>query len=120
MHFERIPFDNIVPGPIRHDALHPDTLRRASAVWQAIGAYLPSPTFADFEMQLRRDVLPEQEVSVWERILGGFTRYRELHPDTIHAKLKQIAVASMCLVSCLDEYPGLNETEIQDLKDCFI
>jgi hypothetical protein len=73
-HFSPIKLSNIDAGPIRHATLPEWFLERVTAYKAKLGNVEPSTiekTLQDFQ----RDVNPERELEVWERITDAYVMY---------------------------------------------
>lgn len=77
---ERIDLSQLRPGPIRHESLPPELLKRICAVYTLIGAYL-NLNLEEFEIGFMRDAHPEREVEVWCRIARAWLRYHKQFTD---------------------------------------
>lgn len=80
------------PGPIRNEFLPPELLEQVQAVYDVIGRYLDT-TLEQFEINLMRDMFPEDEVAIWCSITAAWIAYHEQHlgderlPDEDEKKL---------------------------------
>ena len=80
------------PGPIRNESLSPELLEQVQAMYGVIGPYLGT-TLEQFEINLMRDMHPEDEVAIWCSITAAWLDYHEkylgddLLPDENEKKL---------------------------------
>lgn len=80
------------PGPIRNESLSPELLEQVQAMYDVIGPYLGT-TLEQFEINLMRDMHPEDEVAIWCSITAAWLAYHEqylgddLLPDEDEKKL---------------------------------
>ena len=72
--------NQLQPGPIRHESLSPELLDHVRAVFDVIGPYI-GMTLEQFEVNLMRDVHPENEVAVWCGITAAWIAYHEEYLD---------------------------------------
>ena len=77
---ESIDISQLQPGPIRHESLSPELLDHVRAVFDVIGPYIEM-TLEQFEVNLMRDVHPENEVAVWCGITAAWIAYHEEYLD---------------------------------------
>ena len=77
---EPIDISQLQPGPIRHESLSPELLDHVRAVFDVIGPYI-GMTLEQFEVNLMRDVHPENEVAVWCGITAAWIAYHEEYLD---------------------------------------
>ena len=77
---ESIDISQLQPGPIRHESLSPELLDHVRAVFDVIGPYI-GMTLEQFEVNLMRDVHPENEVAVWCGITAAWIAYHEEYLD---------------------------------------
>ena len=77
---ESIDISQLQPDPIRHESLSPELLDHVRAVFDVIGPYI-GMTLEQFEVNLMRDVHPENEVAVWCGITAAWIAYHEEYLD---------------------------------------
>ena len=63
--------NEINPGPIRLDRLPEMLYNRAKVIYE-ITFEVQHTTFAEFETNFRRDINPESEINIWERIATAY------------------------------------------------
>lgn len=86
------------PGPIRNESLPPELLEQVQAVYDVIGRYLDT-TLEQFEINLMRDMFPEDEVVIWCSITAAWIAYHEKHlgdellPDSEEQQLIRALIA---------------------------
>ncbi len=68
------------PGPIRNASLSPELIARIRNVYTALALYLDT-TLEQFEIGFMRDLHPESEVAIWERITCAWIAYHQKYLD---------------------------------------
>jgi hypothetical protein len=64
-----LPLNQIAKGPVRHEKLPPDLEARLRALWKSLGKDLMgSDSFEEVELNFCRDIDPEREIDIWERM----------------------------------------------------
>ncbi len=99
---ERVALKDIDDGPIRHLTLPPLLVQRIQLLSQTIqGLYDPGDGIAGWLEGFQRDLDPESEVLIWERIARAFTQFMEgrepLLPD---ARRELLGIALTEELSC--------------------
>jgi hypothetical protein len=69
----KVRLEDLQPGPIRHQSLLPEVLEKVDIIFQCIGQWVGNREA--FEVNLMRDMNPEQEVNVWLRIAAAWQKY---------------------------------------------
>lgn len=91
--------NDLVPGPIRHESLSDDQVKRARAVYRALQPFV-APTFEQFELNFLRDSAPEIEIQIWENIAYAFQRYSQrcgpLDEADEQTLFRNLLLISMC------------------------
>lgn len=82
---------SLMPGPIRQGELPASLLSRITAIHEAINEVLPL-SLSDRVEDFQRDVHPEHEVEIWERIVSA---YRTLTAGTTSRTLSKRAAMSV-------------------------
>ncbi|QDT48915.1 hypothetical protein Pan258_29620 [Symmachiella dynata] len=84
--------NELSPGPIHHGSLPPELLQQVQVVYKYVGPYLGT-TLEQFEIDLIRDLHPENEVAIWRSITATWIVYHKKHlankllPDEYEKKL---------------------------------
>src|SRR5262245_2044813 len=73
------------PGPIRRQELSPKQMERIYKLRDALAEVERSP-IEKWVDNFKRDADPDRELSVWEKIADGYTRYCSKRPLSIEAK----------------------------------
>jgi hypothetical protein len=94
---ERVDTATLKPGPIQHEELSAEQLRRIEHLHELLAEVDPSSleTWTD---NFKRDMHPDKEIAVWERIAKAYTNYtsqRKLSLDAKKDVLQTLLVASM-------------------------
>lgn len=92
-----VPIDMIEPGPVRSE-LTPEQSKRLKVIWDICG-HVNSDTFEQFEVDFMRDIDPESEIQIWERIAAAFYKAMKHFPDTMPMESARKIVASFVLLS---------------------
>lgn len=69
--YKIVDVNDLKPGPIRIDRLPDHLYNRAKAIYE-LTFEVQHTTFAEFETNFRRDINPESEVKIWERIATAY------------------------------------------------
>jgi hypothetical protein len=77
---ERVKLSDLRPGPIRHAALSHRLIERIKAVKLILADVDEMPLEKTIE-NFKRDINPEAELVVWERIANTFRAFVSSHPD---------------------------------------
>lgn len=88
-------------GPIRHDALPPPLVERIERLADVFDEVLPGH-IGEWVDDFRRDVHPEHEVALWERLAGEYLRFTDPH-DPRRRKRDVLKV----LLNCANNSPGV-------------
>lgn len=88
------------PGPIRHASLPPDLLEQVEAIYDVIGKYL-NTTLEQFEINLMRDMSPEDEVATWASITAAWLTYHErfLNNEVLPDEQERSLIAALIVIS---------------------
>ena len=94
---ERVDTATLKPGPIQHERLSDEQLRRITHLHEILAEVDPSSleTWTD---NFKRDMDPDKEIAVWERIAKAYTNYISQRKLSLEAKrdvLQTLVVASM-------------------------
>ena len=94
---ERVDTATLKPGPIQHEQLSDEQLRRITHLHEILAEVDPSSleTWTD---NFKRDMDPDKEIAVWERIAKAYTNYISQRKLSLEAKrdvLQTLLVASM-------------------------
>ena len=81
MHAKKIKLMDLESGPIQHAALSPDLINRIEAYRDVLGDDRSWP-HEDVIDSFRRDVHPENEIVIWERIAHVFQHFTAGHKIT--------------------------------------
>ena len=111
------------PGPIRNESLAPELLEQVQAMYDVIGPYLGT-TLEQFEINLMRDMHPEDEVAIWCSITAAWLNYHEkylgddLLPDEDEKKLIAALIAISTGVEDVEKL-GVSADVGRKLLDCY-
>ena len=94
---ERVDTATLKPGPIQHEQLSDEQLRRITHLHEILAEVDPSSleTWTD---NFKRDMHPDKEIAVWERIAKAYTDYTSQRTLSLDAKrdvLQTLLLASM-------------------------
>jgi len=81
MKTEKVRVEDIIPGPIRHPVLAPELIERIRAFKEVLGDVEQCPIETTIE-NFQRDMHPEREVEVWERIARAYKDFITEHTIT--------------------------------------
>jgi hypothetical protein len=73
------------PGPIRHEMLTPDQMRRIAVLQKTFGDVDPSP-FEKWVDDFKRDRDPDREIAIYESMAQAYTSYCTRHLVTTEAR----------------------------------
>jgi len=94
------------PGPIQHETLSDTLVRRIIAIHDFVNDVLPAPLEKRID-DFRRDLNPEREIQVWERIVGA---YRELtSDDDLDLASKREALSALIELTMLEPAEQLRQ-----------
>ena len=82
---KNIPLSNLLEGPIRHTTLPPALLTRIHIINQVF-AEVFQPSLEKTVNNFRRDLFPEKEVEVWERMAAAYLNLTKDHELTLEQK----------------------------------
>lgn len=82
---QRVPTSSLEPGPIRHDELTAQQIQRLRRIHDALNEVDPSD-FGKMVEDFKRDRDPDQEILVWEQIVGAYESYCSTRRLTVAAK----------------------------------
>ena len=109
---------DLLPGPIRHGELPPDLVTRIKAFKQALGDVEPSSLEATIE-NFRRDMHPEREVEIWERIARSYQDFTTKHAITEFQARSDVFGVLLTIANCgddFDHFGTLTAEQINELK----
>ena len=111
--FEEVELDSIQRGPVRHGSLAPEQLARISTLQKTFDEVDSSPleTWID---NFKRDVNPDHEIAVWERMAKAYRSYCSGRELSIEAKKEVQHIA--LLRSMLSEDEVLKRLELRELS----
>lgn len=111
--FEEVEIASIRRGPIRHESLTAEQVARISTLQKTFAEVDGSPleTWID---NFKRDVNPDHELAVWERIAKAYRSYCSGRELSIEAK-KEIQHIAL-LRSMLSEDEVLKRLELRELS----
>jgi hypothetical protein len=89
MKTQQVPLSEIQIGPIRHPVLPDEFIERIRA-FKAILTDVDGASIAQTIDNFKRDVNPESELVIWERIAGTFEAYLSRNPTTDRRIRKEI------------------------------
>jgi hypothetical protein len=116
---KQIPLSDIQPGPIRHPVLPGDFIERVkvfkATLGDADGASIDQ-TIDNF----RRDVRPESELVIWERIASTFAAYLSRNPTTDRAIRKEIFSVLLGASAGLEEFEDMKHLSEQQIEQLIL
>lgn len=78
---EKLGNGEIKQSPIRREELPQQLQTCVRDVWNRCAQFWKIPTFEQFEIGFLRDMQPEREIGVWQRIAAAFEAYIASHPE---------------------------------------
>lgn len=69
------------PAKVKHETLEPETEKRLRAIWDRVKDIDHCATYEQFETDFARDDTPENEVTIYEKIVAILDAYLAKHPD---------------------------------------
>ena len=106
------------PGPIRHEELAPDLIDRIKAFKLVLGDVETSSLEATIE-NFQRDMHPEREVEIWERIANVFQTFTTRHAITEFQTRSDVFGVLLTIANCgddFDHFGTLTAEQIAELK----
>jgi hypothetical protein len=99
---ERINPADLKPLPVQHEQLTDKQLRRARKLHETFAEVNPSSleTWID---NFKRDMNPDREIAIWERIAKGYTNYTSQKELSLEAKEDAFQTLLMCSMSSDEE-----------------
>ena len=116
---KKVKISELHPGPIRHEELAPDFVTRIRAFKEALGDVEPSSLEATLE-NFRRDVHPEREVEIWERIARAYQDFIARHTVTEPKARTDVFGVLLTIANCGDDFSrfrSLTAEQIAELTD---
>src|SRR4051812_36573751 len=89
MHSKKVPLRDLVLGPFHHSSLPAALVERVKAYKKILGDADPTSIESAID-DFRRDLHPEKEVEVWERITHVFEHFTKGHRITDLARCTQV------------------------------
>jgi hypothetical protein len=77
----------LAPGPIRHEALTPDQMRRIAVLQKTFGDVDPTP-IEKWVDDFKRDRDPDREIAIYEAMAQAYTGYCTRHAVTTEARIE--------------------------------
>jgi hypothetical protein len=100
------------PGPIRHQRLSPNQMERIYKLRDVLAEVEHSP-IEKWVDNFKRDVDPDKELTIWERIADSYTRYCSKRPLSTEAKKDVFQL--LLLRSMASEQEVLNHIKLKIL-----
>jgi hypothetical protein len=75
------------PGPIRHETLTPDQMRRIAVLQKTFGDVDPTP-LEEWVDDFKRDRNPDREIAIYEAMAQAYTGYCTRHSVTPEARME--------------------------------
>jgi hypothetical protein len=85
------------PGPIRHPTLPDHLLVRLALLCRTLDGIVPGP-FARFVEAFKRDMRPEREIQIWERIANAYLAFARPRPSLPRQKA-EAALSALARIS---------------------
>jgi hypothetical protein len=77
----------LAPGPIRHETLTPDQMKRLTVLQKTFGDVDPTP-LEKWVDDFKRDLHPDREIAIYESMAQAYTEYCGRHPVTPEARIE--------------------------------
>ena len=106
------------PGPIRHEELPPDLVDRIRAFKEVLGDVEPSSLEGTIE-NFQRDMHPEREVEIWERIARAYKDFITRHAISDFQTRSDVFGVLLTIANGghdFDDFDGLTADQIDELK----
>ena len=93
----KTPVSQIKLSPFRRAELPADLENRVRTLWEAVREGLLFNSFEQFEAAFLRDVAPESEIAVWERIVKQYQRYQtaDMSPEERQSLMSRFLMESL-------------------------
>ena len=113
MHTKKVKVSDLALGPVRHKTLPLDLVERIKTCKKILADVDPASLEETIDT-FRRDVHPDREVSVWERIAHTYHAFTTLHGITDYPTRAQV-FAALLVISCGGEdFRNVSTTLTQD------
>jgi hypothetical protein len=112
---KNIPLSEMQIGPIRHPILHDDFIERIRA-FKAILTDVDGASLDQTIDNFKRDIHPESELVIWERIASTFEAYLARNPTTDRATRKEILSVLLGISTGIEEFDDINRLSGQQIK----
>jgi hypothetical protein len=112
---------DLVPGPIRHDELPSDLVDRVKNFKEVLGDVEPSSLEGTIE-NFQRDMHPEREVEVWERIARAYKDYITKHAIVEFQSRSDVFGVLLTIANCGDDFShfrSLTAEQIAELMESY-
>lgn len=119
--FKKVKLENIKPGPTRTESLPVELLNRARRIYE-LTYEVQYSTYEEFETNFRRDVIPETEIIVWEKITSAYLRFTEFKNFPFEKKkaaFMQLILLSLGTADKLTDNQYLSASEIEKLMSLY-
>jgi hypothetical protein len=114
---KNISLSDLRPGPIRHATLPPDLIARIKAYKQLLGSTDPESVDQAID-NFKRDLNPDKEVALWERIARAFHNFITRHAIIDRARRREV-LSALLILSAGTDPPAtatLSRQQITELK----
>lgn len=90
-------------GPIRHESLTLEQLKRARLIYDCLGRFIGMP-FETFELNFLRDMHPDREIEIWACIALAHQTFLQRQPDATEEDAR-LALKAFLLMSMAARRP---------------
>ena len=112
---------DLVPGPIRHDELPSELVDRIKIFKEVLGDVEPSSLAATLE-NFQRDMHPEREVEIWERIARAYHDFITKRIITEPQARSDVFGVLLTIANCGDDFShfrSLTAEQIAELMESY-
>jgi hypothetical protein len=116
---KQIPLSDIQPGPIRHPVL-PDGFIERIRAFKAILGDVDGASIDQTIDNFRRDVRPESELVIWERITSTFEAYLSRNPTTDRSIRKEVYSVLLGASAGVEEFEDIKHLSAHQIKQLIL
>lgn len=108
------------PGPIRHETLPDDQLVRLALIYRTLDGLVPGP-ITRFIEPFKRDLRPEREIRIWERIANAYLAFTQGGRRRSRGKARVVflALLHISMGEARPQYSHLSNEEVLELVRAF-
>ena len=114
-HEKQIRLSDVQMGPIRHPVLPDDVIERIRAFKATLGDVDDASLDQTID-NFKRDIHPESELVIWERIASTFAAYLSRNPTTDRATRKEIYSMLLGASTGMQEFEDIKHLSGHQIK----